>query len=116
MFFQGTPQQSCEEFFLINAFTSYVGGGNMWAFSQEFLNNMAEVMLPKEANQRRFVSDMESYSIVHACYITKKPFIGCYAVASNDYTDEPYDPNRVSKQMERLVPYALRLVEALGEA
>ncbi|MFA6446405.1 MAG: hypothetical protein WCW14_04135 [Candidatus Paceibacterota bacterium] len=92
----------------------YVGGGNMWAFSPEFLNNMAEVMLPKDTNDKMFVSDMESYSIAHACYVTKKPFLGCYAVASNDYTDEPYDPNRVPTQMERLVPYALKLVETLG--
>lgn len=99
----------------INAIDCYIGGGNMWAFSQEFLNNMADVMLPKDSSNKEFVSDMESYSIAHACYITKKPFLGCYAVASNDYTDEPYDPKRVPTQMERLVPYALRLVEVLSE-
>ena len=99
----------------ISAVDCYVGGGNMWAFSQEFLNNMAEVMLPSDKNDKRFVSDMESYSVAHACYVTKKPFLGCYAVASNDYTDEPYDPNRVSKQMERLVPYAFKLIETLGK-
>lgn len=76
---------------------------------------MAEVMLPPDTNNKRFVSDMESYSIAHACYVTKKPFLGCYAVASNDYTDEPYDPKRVPTQMQRLVPYALRLVEVLSE-
>lgn len=99
----------------IPAVNCYVGGGNMWVFSQEFLNNMAEVMLPKDSGNKKFVSDMESYSIAHACHITKKLFLGCYAVASNDYTDEPYDPKRVPTQMERLVPYALRLVEVLSE-
>lgn len=99
----------------IPAVNCYVGGGNMWAFSQEFLNNMAEVMLPSDNKDKKFVSDMESYSVAHACFITKKPFLGCYAVASNDYADEPYDPKRVPTQMERLVPYALRLVEVLSE-
>lgn len=68
-------------------------------------------MLPKDTKNRRFVSDMESYSVAHACYVTKKPLLGCYAVAS-----EPYNPNRVPEQMERLVPYALRLIESLGRA
>ncbi|OGG03704.1 hypothetical protein A2W14_04000 [Candidatus Gottesmanbacteria bacterium RBG_16_37_8] len=94
--------------------TAYVGGGNMWAFSKEFLDNIAQTMLPKGAKCKRFVSDMESYSIAHACFVTKKLFIGCFTVASNDYTDEPYDPKRVPTQMERLVPYALKLVEALN--
>ena len=98
----------------MDAVGCYVGGGNMWAFSSDFLNNMAEIMLPTDTNDKRFVSDMESYSIAHACYVTKKPFLGCYAVASNDYIDEPYDPNRVPTQMERLVPYALKLVETLS--
>jgi len=107
-------QQILEEL-NINAVKCYVGGGNMWAFSQGFLNNMAEVMLPKDTNNKKFVSDMESYSIAHACHVTGKPFLGCYSVASNDYADEPYDPDRVPKQMERLVPYALRLIESLGK-
>lgn len=98
----------------IGTITSYVGGGNIWAFSPEFLDHMADVMLPNDTDHKRFVSDMESYSIAHACFITNKPFFGCYAVASNDYTDEPYDPNRVPTQMERLVPYALKLVEELS--
>jgi|SRR3989339_1066114 len=97
----------------INFVTAYVGGGNMWIFSKEFLENIAQTMLPKNSEHKRFVSDMESYSIAHACFVTKKPFIGYYSVASNDYTDEPYDPTEVPIQMERMVPYALKLVDSL---
>ena len=74
---------------------------------------MAEKCLPSGTQTKKFVSDMESYSIAHACFVTKKQFTGCYVVASNDFTDEPYNPTRVPTQMERLVPYALKLVEVL---
>lgn len=96
----------------IDHVTAYVGGGNMWIFSKELLNNIAENIIPK-GSHIRFVSDMESYSIAHACFVTKKPFIGCYGVASNDYVDELYDPGKVSTQMECLVPYALKLIDSL---
>ncbi len=82
----------------------------MWMFDQSVLDNVAECMLPAGKTHERFVSDMESYALAHACYLTKKPFIGCYVVASNDYQDEPYDPVRVSALCKRLVPYALELV------
>ncbi|OGM77758.1 hypothetical protein A2188_02800 [Candidatus Woesebacteria bacterium RIFOXYA1_FULL_43_9] len=95
------------------AVTCYVGGGNIWAFSQEFLKNMAKVMLPK--NITNFVSDMESYSVAHACYILDRPFFGCYVVASNDYTDEPYNPENVSEQSTSLVSYALKLVDEFNQ-
>ena len=51
--------------------TAYVGGGNMWMFDKEVLNNVAKTMLPKDSNHQRFVSDMESYSLAHACYLQK---------------------------------------------
>ncbi len=94
--------------------TAYVGGGDMWMTNQQVLNNVAATMLPASATHRRFVSDMESYSLAHACYLTKKPFIGCYVVASNDYINELYNPELVPAQMERLVPYALELIKTFG--
>lgn len=97
----------------LNYKTAYVGGGNMWMFSREVLNNVATTMLPPTSAHKRFVSDMESYSLAHACYLTQKPFIGCYVVASNDYLDEHYKPSLVSSQMSRLVPYILKLVSNL---
>lgn len=89
--------------------TAYVGGGNMWMFEKKVLNNVAATMLPPSSAHKRFVSDMESYSLAHACYLTKKPFIGCYVVASNDYLDEEYNPSLVSAQMSGIVPYVLDL-------
>jgi hypothetical protein len=93
----------------LKSVSAYVGGGNMWMFSQEVLKNVASTMLPPTSTHHRFVSDMESYALAHACYLLKKPFIGCYVVASNDYLDEEYNPALVSSQMGRLVPYVLEL-------
>lgn len=93
--------------------TAYVGGGNIWMFNKEVLDNVATTMLPRSSKHKRFVSDMESYSLAHACYLTRKPFIGCYVVASNDYSDEEYNPSLVSNQMSRLVPYVLELASNL---
>lgn len=70
-------------------------------------------MLPASSTHHRFVSDMESYSLAHACYLLKKPFLGCYVVASNDYLNEEYNPSLVSDQMSHLVPYVLDLVSNL---
>lgn len=93
--------------------TAYIGGGNMWMFDQSVLANVGECMLPKTKTHKRFVSDMESYALAHACYLNKKPFIGCYIVASNDYLDEPYDPIKVTDLCRQLVPYVLELTTAL---
>lgn len=93
--------------------TAFIGGGNMWMFSQPVLKNVAETMLPKNTGHKRFVSDMESYALTHACYLKQKPFIGCYVVVSNDYLDEEYNPVLVSSQMSRLVPYVLDLASQL---
>lgn len=96
--------------------TAFIGGGNMWMTDQSFLDNVAENLLPGDSIHKRFVSDMESYSIAHACYILKKPFLGCYVVTSNDYFDELYDPLLVPVQMERLIPYALQVMENLTKS
>ena len=93
--------------------TAYVGGGNMWMFDQSVLNNVADSMLPKKKRHNRFVSDMESYSLAHVCYLTHKPFFGCYVVASNDYLNEEYNPLLVPGQMNHLVPYILSLANNL---
>lgn len=90
---------------------AYVGGGDMWMFDQQLLDNVITKMLPHNAKTRHFVSDMESYSVANACYITKKPFIGCYLVASNDYNDEKYFPEKVAAQMNKLTPYILSLIK-----
>ena len=97
----------------MNYISAYIGGGNIWMFSKKVLNNVAATMLPQSSKHKRFVSDMESYSLAHASYIAKKPFMGCYVVASNDYLDEEYNPSSVSNQLSRLVPYVLDLVKSL---
>jgi nucleoside phosphorylase len=89
--------------------TAYVGGGNMWMFDQNVLNHVANCMLPEKTSHRRFVSDMESYSLAHACYLLHKPFTGCYVVASNDYLNEEYHPQLVSTQIQQMIPYVLDL-------
>ncbi len=93
--------------------TAYVGGGNMWMFDQGVLDNVAECMLPEKKTHKRFVSDMESYALAHVSFLTSKPFIGCYVVASNDYIDEFYNQLLVSEQMSRIVPYVLDLASYL---
>lgn len=94
--------------------TAYVGGGNMWMFDKNVLNNVATSMLPKSKTHNRFVSDMESYSLAHICYLTHKPFVGCYVVASNDYINQEYNPLIVSEQMSNIVPYVLKLATNLA--
>ena|SRR3989344_87615 len=90
--------------------TAYVGGGNIWMFDQSVLTNVVECMLPITKTHDRFVSDMESYALAHACYLKRRSFLGCYIVASNDYLDESYDPIKVTDFCRKLVPYALELV------
>lgn len=93
---------------------AYVGGGNMWMFDKKLLDTVGETLLPPHAETKHFVSDMESYAIAHACYLMKKPFIGCYTIASNDYIDEPYNPDNVPMQMKQLIPYTKKIIDLLS--
>lgn len=92
---------------------AYVGGGNMWMFGKEVLDNVAMTLIPESSKNKRFISDMESYTIAHVCYLMQIPFIGCYVVANNDYFDEEYNPSFVSNQINLLVPYVLDLAKNL---
>lgn len=74
---------------------SYIGGGNMWFFDLNFMNEVLKTQVP-QPKTTRWVADMESYAIAQACYVLKKPFIGFYRVSNSDYYDEPYIPEKVA--------------------
>ncbi|OGV96777.1 hypothetical protein A2W24_01800 [Microgenomates group bacterium RBG_16_45_19] len=77
--------------------TAYIGGGNMWFFDKGFMRHVPRAQIPAKLITQRWVADMESYAIAHACYVHQVPFTGIYRVSNSDYYDEPYLPEKVAK-------------------
>ncbi|MFH1328660.1 MAG: hypothetical protein ABIH76_07470 [Candidatus Bathyarchaeota archaeon] len=75
---------------------AHIGGGNMWFFERNFMENVAKNVIPQDSGVKHWVSDMESFAIAHTCFVTKKSFMGFYVVSNSDYyEDEEYVPEEI---------------------
>lgn len=83
--------------------SAYIGGGNMWFFDKKYMSNVAATQIPKKSPHNRWVADMESFAIAHACFILKKPFFGFYVVSNSDYYNEPYIPEDIAEMFGTII-------------
>lgn len=92
----------------------YIGGGNMWFFDLQFMENVSKTQIPGNSKDQPWGADMESFAIAQACHIFKTPFMGFYRISNSDYYNEPYIPEHVAKLFDsQFVSKIHRFLETL---